>query len=330
MQQKVTQKQGFTIVELLIVVVVIAVLAAITIVAYNGVTGRANASAAQEGVAQAVRKLGLYAIDNGETFPATLAAAGVTAANGTTFQYSVNTSTTPQGYCVTATSNGVSYYQGNNYTYTGGGSTNTLANGTPVAGACPGHATSGTAVNNLALNPNVETNANNYVGPNSSVIVRDTARAYQGAASIKTTMPAASAGTVGLTVYSASVGGVNPLRSNTTYTVSAYVYAPSGTVNPYISIQGSGLVSKTDPTANTTSLKDQWVRIYNSFVTGASGTIVVYILNNGVTTAGMQYGVDNVMLSDGVTTPYNYADGNSAGWAWSGTLNSSTSSGPAL
>lgn len=41
------QKRGFTIVELLIVIVVIAILAAITIVAYNGVTARADYARAQ-------------------------------------------------------------------------------------------------------------------------------------------------------------------------------------------------------------------------------------------------------------------------------------------
>ncbi len=41
---KQTKSRGFTIVELLIVIVIIAILAAITIVAYNGIQNRANLS----------------------------------------------------------------------------------------------------------------------------------------------------------------------------------------------------------------------------------------------------------------------------------------------
>lgn len=55
-----TAKSGFTIVELLIVVVVIAILAAITIVSYNGITNRANASAAKSTAATWQKKLELY------------------------------------------------------------------------------------------------------------------------------------------------------------------------------------------------------------------------------------------------------------------------------
>ena len=52
-------KSGFTIVELLIVIVVIAILAAITIVAYNGIQNRAKASEASAALAQAKKKLEL-------------------------------------------------------------------------------------------------------------------------------------------------------------------------------------------------------------------------------------------------------------------------------
>lgn len=45
--QKLKDQKGFTIVELLIVIVVIGILAAITIVAYNGIQKRAGTSAAQ-------------------------------------------------------------------------------------------------------------------------------------------------------------------------------------------------------------------------------------------------------------------------------------------
>jgi prepilin-type N-terminal cleavage/methylation domain-containing protein len=51
------REQGFTIVELLIVVVVIAILAAITIVAYNGINQRATSSATIAELTQLERKI---------------------------------------------------------------------------------------------------------------------------------------------------------------------------------------------------------------------------------------------------------------------------------
>ena len=56
MTLKQTKAKGFTIVELLIVVVIIAILAAITIVAYNGIQNRAKASSAQSLANTVVKK----------------------------------------------------------------------------------------------------------------------------------------------------------------------------------------------------------------------------------------------------------------------------------
>lgn len=53
-------QNGFTIVELLIVVVVIAILAAITIVSYNGITQQAKTSSAQSTASTFQKKAELY------------------------------------------------------------------------------------------------------------------------------------------------------------------------------------------------------------------------------------------------------------------------------
>tara|TARA_Y100000114_G_scaffold142683_1_gene149501 strand:- start:11043 stop:11591 length:549 start_codon:yes stop_codon:yes gene_type:complete len=55
---------GFTIVELLIVIVVIAILAAITIVAYTGIQNRAYDTTVQNDLASAAKKIELYKTDD--------------------------------------------------------------------------------------------------------------------------------------------------------------------------------------------------------------------------------------------------------------------------
>lgn len=57
-------QQGFTIVELLIVIVVIAILAAISIVAYNGIQARANDSKIRSAVNQFEKALRIWAQDH--------------------------------------------------------------------------------------------------------------------------------------------------------------------------------------------------------------------------------------------------------------------------
>lgn len=59
---------GFTIIELLIVIVIIAILAAISIIAYTGIQGRVNDSAIQADLRNYANKIEEFYVDNGR-FP---------------------------------------------------------------------------------------------------------------------------------------------------------------------------------------------------------------------------------------------------------------------
>ena len=61
--------RGFTIVELLIVIVVIAILAAISMVAYNGIQDRAARSAMDSASAQAMKRIRLSVIASDGVYP---------------------------------------------------------------------------------------------------------------------------------------------------------------------------------------------------------------------------------------------------------------------
>lgn len=118
---------GFTIVELLIVVVVIAILAAITIVSYNGINQRAADAALKADVNQAVTQIGSYDVDN-SGYPSNLAA--LNSGNGLqyntdfTFEYTNSGSS----FCVT----GSSTLAGKSYRYDS-------TEGVIVEGVCTGH-----------------------------------------------------------------------------------------------------------------------------------------------------------------------------------------------
>jgi prepilin-type N-terminal cleavage/methylation domain-containing protein len=117
--------KGFTIVELLIVVVVIAILAAITIVAYNGIQNRAKTASVQADLNTAVKKLHEYRLTNStsEQYPSTLPAT-VSASTGNAYTYFPNVDTNT--YCLQS-SNGTII------------SSVTSANSAPFAKPCSQH-----------------------------------------------------------------------------------------------------------------------------------------------------------------------------------------------
>lgn len=103
------RQRGFTIVELLIVIVVIAILAAITIVAFNGIQDRARSTTVVSDLTAAAKQLKIDQANNG-VFPATLAAAdggqGIRSSSGTAYIYTVDNTANPQTFSLTANNAG--------------------------------------------------------------------------------------------------------------------------------------------------------------------------------------------------------------------------------
>ena len=108
------KERGFTIVELLIVIVIIGILAAIVIVAYNGVTNRAKTQSANSAASNVQKKIEAYAAANNGSYPTGAANGnafeallnGVTESNIGTIQIAVPTASTGQStvqveYCST-------------------------------------------------------------------------------------------------------------------------------------------------------------------------------------------------------------------------------------
>lgn len=120
-------QKGFTIVELLIVIVVIGILAAVVIAVFNGIQSNAKVTTLTSDLTNASKQLRLEHANNGK-FPAAAELAnggkGLQGSPNTTYRYSVDNTSNPQSFCLTATDGGKIYSLTEQTTATEGGCVN--------------------------------------------------------------------------------------------------------------------------------------------------------------------------------------------------------------
>lgn len=298
--------KGFTIVELLIVIVIIGILAAITIVSFNGVTNRAAIASAQADLNTSVKKLALYQVDN-STFPSSIDCSSTPATgsiclkpsgSGVFTTYLADTTGSTQSYCLTITNKSNSYM--------------TTQDGNITSGGC--------TITNIVANPNFESSILGYDSYNGASL----SQATTGCQSGKCLMINVSSGNSRGVVYQSPTA--QPI--NAYYTYSAYVKGPAGqtflisarntdAVGNYLGEGGGGVAG---------TYTGSWQRVSTTPVLLSSpSTRPGMQIVNDLAASGTIY-VDSVMMTRG-STLYNYADGNTATWSWAGSVNSSTSSG---
>jgi prepilin-type N-terminal cleavage/methylation domain-containing protein len=308
--------KGFTIVELLIVIVIIAILAVITLVAFNGVQSRARASSLTTSLNQAKKKLDLYKVDNG-TYPLTgnLTAAGLTNSTNTFYQY-VSDGTT---YCITASNAGTSY--------------NATGTTSPASGACSGQVDGG-MITNLAQNPGAESNVG-WNANNSSVVPMSFTSAVKrsGNQSVESHSTAANTSLLSLYGTGAITGNGIPVTEGKTYTSSVYGMAnvPYRIRTSY-SYRVSGVWQGAVYTSYTNGIVGDWTRVIQTSSAPVGSDMVrvaLFIEALSSQPANTSAWADDLMLVEG-SSAYGYADGSSASWSWNGTPNNSSSTGPAL
>lgn len=312
-----SQQRGFTIVELLIVIVIIAILAAITVVAYNGITQRAQQSAAQSLANQALKAISVYAATNDGTYPADLASANLTSPD---LQYTVNNAATPKTFCLTATNGTQSYFVSDSQS-------------TPQAGGCAGHGQGGQApVTNLVKMPAPLTgdygawtqynSAGGYTMTNNANAngSRNAWRMTLGAAG----MPGGNSATIG---YEYQGTGIQVTAGTTVYP-SIHVRAnKAGNYSIWCTFWNVTTSTGSCPQTVVAVSANTWTRLGGTAVTVPASsdrmTIRVAYISGTTWAAGDWW--EATMAS---TAPGAYADGNTTNWVWNGTVGKSTSTGP--
>jgi len=113
------EKSGFTIVELLVVIVVIGILASITIVSYSGISNRANIVSIQSDLSGAAKQLKLFQIASSTgDYPTTIDCGiadsatnkCIRSSSGNSFSYIPSNGANPKTFRLTEASGAISYH----------------------------------------------------------------------------------------------------------------------------------------------------------------------------------------------------------------------------
>lgn len=313
-------QKGFTIVELLIVIVIIGILAAIIIVSYNGIQTRARVAALSSDLEGVYKKLTLYQLDNA-TYPPDLATGGVTASSGNTFQYSYNNAVSPQTFCVTGTNGSTSY----KISDTGGAA---------QSGGCPGHGVGGVSANtNLSVNPSFESVTTQHNLYNGATISRQAVGDAASGSYVGRIMRGTAGSGLLAMIYPIAWGANEPVSARFKVRL-----APGSTAGRTIVTNvagyntGSGVGSATG--CSTTPAGALSTTTWSEVVIQGCTTPNVTMNSIGIqitpgqswlATDGIE--IDAEMVVKASTVPA-FADGNSPNWVWNGTVNNSTSTGP--
>lgn len=295
--------------------VVIAILASITIVSYNGVRKRAATVAVQTAVNQYGDMTQVYMLHGvGETPDEATYATDLklpASTESATFDYFTNTARNAFCLSVTDTNQNISFAR--------------TQEGRLIEGRC---------VKNLFTNPSFEVSTGSVGFNGATTSGLSTNWAISGTNSVRTIPSTTSADSFARYGGQGNLIGLTPGQTYTVSATSRLDAAQTGTIDSRA--RRIVVYSWTGTTAGTLGTSTQAANAVGvtahsvTFTVPATATGAEIRLYNGATnTASNNVYWDGVMLSLG-STRYEFRDGSSADWFWTGTNGLSTSVGPAV
>ncbi|AHB41981.1 hypothetical protein RAAC3_TM7C00001G0111 [Candidatus Saccharibacteria bacterium RAAC3_TM7_1] len=210
---------------------------------------------------------------------------------------------------------------GGTYTYADGNSNNWAWNGT----ANNSTSTGPPLTTNLHTNPSFESNISGWGQSAYASTARVTGSTLAGNAYFRISRSAAG------DAYAYYTAPTVP-PPNSAYTLSFWAWADANvTVTDPLMFRtnNDGACCANIATKSGQTLTTAPTKITLSGITGSNPTSGLQIILRATPTIGQNVYYDGFMMVEG-SSSYNYADGSSANWAWSGTANNSTSTGPAF